>query len=246
MKSLLLLTLDRARRRSPTSGITLIEGLVAILITSAVTVAITPPIFLSAATRVQNRRAEQATQLANGQIDQVRVLMEQGVQSGNAGEGGNLDQLPENAGNGGLESVPAPSSVFGLMQSTNFSCSTYDDGGAPQVPAAQALPVDINGDCELDFYVQSFRVNEQLSTVDAASGEEPVPIVFGMGVRVYYRNAEIEGGELSIEPASLTLTNGTGQQTKFPLAVMYTSLAQGDLETSLPLYRCYLGGSECE
>jgi len=211
------------------------------LITSAVTVAITPPIFLSAATRVQNRRAEQATQLANGQIDQVRVLMEKGI---TGGEDGNIDQLPDDAGSAGLEDVAAPSGVFDLLQSTNFECSAYDADGAPQVPASSALPVDINGDCEFDFYVQTFRINQQLSTVPEDGDEEPVPIVFGMGVRVYYRNAEIDGGELSIEPASLTLTNGTGQQTKFPLAVLYTTLAQGDLDTSLDKYRCYLG--ECE
>ncbi len=216
---------------------TLIEGLVAILIASAVTVLITPPMFLSVATRIQNQRAEQATQLATGQVDQVRVLMEQGITTDT------VDQLPALAGSGDLRSVPAPGSKFGQLQSTNFSCSEYDKD-APQVPVDSALPVDVNGDCEVDFYLQSFRVNEQLSAADTENGEEGVPIVFGVGVRVYYRNAEIGGEGVEVEPASLQLTSGQGQQTRYPLAVIYTSLAQGDLDSSLDQYRCYLGG-EC-
>lgn len=222
---------------------TLIEGLVAILIASAVTVLITPPMFLSVATRIQNQRAEQATQLAHGQIDRIRVLMEQGIVAGPPSKGGNIEQLPADAGTGSLRDVPAPSSVFGSLQSTNYECSTYDQDDAPEVSVSEALPVDINGDCQEDFYLQSFRMNEQLSVVDPESDEEPVPLVFGMGVRVYYRNADI-GGEISTESASLKLTTGQGQQTKFPLAVIYTTLAQGDLDTSLDRYRCYLG--ECE
>jgi hypothetical protein len=168
--------------------------------------------------------------------------MEQGVKAGLPKDGGNIGQLPALAGSGSLRDVPAPSSIFGLLQSTNFSCPNgYDEAGAPQVPVEQALEVDVNGDCLVDFYLQSFRVNEQLSTADTESGEEGVPIVFGMGVRVYYRNAEIGGEGLEVEPASLQLTSGQGQQTRFPLAVIYTSLAQGDLDSSLTKYRCYLG-----
>jgi type II secretory pathway pseudopilin PulG len=223
---------------------TLIEGLVAILIVSAVTVLITPPMFLSVATRIQNQRAEQATQLATGQVDQVRVLMEQGITAGDPEDGGNVEQLPALAESGNLRDVPAPSSVFDSLQSTNYSCSEYDKANAPQVPADSALKVDVNGDCEFDFYLQSFRVNEQESDSDPESGTEGVPIVFGMGVRVYYRNAEIGGEGVEVEPASLQLTSGQGQQTRFPLAVIYTSLAQGDLDSSLCKYRSYLGG-EC-
>ena len=223
----------RSRLLRSASGMTLIEGLVAILIASAVTVLITPPMFLSVATRIQNQRAEQATQLAHGQIDRIRVLMEQGVKSDA------VTQLPADAGTGSLRDVPAPSSVFGLLQSTNYECSDYDKADAPEVSVSEALPVDINGDCQEDFYLQSFRINQQLSDV----GEEGVPIVFGMGVRVYYRNADI-GGEISTEPASLQLTTGQGQQTQFPLAVIYTSLAQSDLGISRDKYSCYLGG-EC-
>ena len=86
------------------SGLTLIEGLVAILIVSAVTTAITPMMFLSVATRIQNRRSEQALQLAHGQIDQIRVLMEQGINDQTV-----IDrQLPPLAGENNVNDVGPP------------------------------------------------------------------------------------------------------------------------------------------
>lgn len=217
------------------SGLTLIEGLVAILIVSAVTVSLTPAIFLSVATRIQNRRAEQAVQLANGQIDQVRVLVEQGI-----ADEDDIEQLPSSASGNALD-VPPPSSEFGSLQSTNYECSDYDRDGAPPVPVDSALPVDVNGDCEVDFFVQSFRTGD----VTAERDEVDVPIVFRMGVRVYYRNAQF--GSLQADEASLVLTNGSGQQTQYPLAVLYTDMAQSDTSISRKYYQCFLeGDSECD
>jgi len=221
------------------AGMTLIEGLIAILIVSAVTVAITPPIFLSVATRVQNRRAEQAVQLASGRIDQVRVLIEQGITADN------IDQLPADAGTGSAKDVPPPTSSFGSLQSTNYKCSEYDKN-VSQVPVESALPVDINGDCQEDFYVQAFRINEK--TTEVSGGEEGggtstnIPRMFQMGVRVYYRNLNFSGNVKTTQ-AGLTLSTGEGQQTEYPLAVMYTNLSQSDLETSLCTYHEFLKGS---
>jgi type II secretory pathway pseudopilin PulG len=59
-------------------GLTLLECLVAIVVVTAVISAITPPIMLTVATRVQNRRADQAKQLAQGAVDRVRRLVERG------------------------------------------------------------------------------------------------------------------------------------------------------------------------
>lgn len=230
----------RWRKTSNTSeaGLTLVEGLVAILVVSAVTISITPAIFLAVATRVQNRRAEQAIQLAHGQIDQVRVLIEQGIQPDT------VDRLPAQADGSDLSAVAAPSSAFGSLQSTNFECSNYDRNPS-QVPVDSALPVDIDGDCEEDFFVQTFRGNEQTIEIDTEDSTSEIPIVFGMGVRVYYRNAEF--GNLETQEASLTLTNGQGQQTRRPLAVLYTTLAQADRSQALQKYCEMLpGGSNCD
>lgn len=221
-------------------GLTLVEGLVAILIVSAVTVSITPAIFLSVATRVQNRRSEQAVQLAHGQIDQIRVLVEQGINANN------VDQLPQLASGTDARSVGPPNGVHGELQSTNYDCSEYDRNGAPQIDSTEALAVDVNGDCEEDFYVQTFRVNSiPINPNDSADDNDSIPLVFHMGVRVYYKNAELEGN-LETEEASLVMTSGQGQQTTYPLATLYTVMAQGDTAISLDRYRCFIDGSNCD
>ncbi|WP_017663469.1 type IV pilus modification PilV family protein [Baaleninema simplex] len=214
-------------------GLTLVEGLVAILVVSAVTVSITPAIFLAVATRVQNRRAEQAVQLAHGQIDQIRVLIEQGLSSQE-----DIDRLPALVSGDDARSVAAPSNEYGQLQSTNYECSDYDKNGAPQIPAETALPVDVNGDCEADFLVQSFRIKQVTSELNSEDETLNVPTVFHMGVRVYYKNANL--GNLNTTEASLILTTGEGQQTQYPLAVMYTTLSQSDVQTSLDKYEEFL------
>jgi type II secretory pathway pseudopilin PulG len=64
--------LKRLSPPSTQSGFTIIESLLAILIVTALLVAIAPVIALSVATRVQARRVEQATQAARTYIDGVR------------------------------------------------------------------------------------------------------------------------------------------------------------------------------
>ena len=230
---------QRAKKRAKFSeqGLTIMESLVAIVMIAAVSVSLTPPIFLTVATRVQNRRAEQAMNLAHGEIDRVRVLMEQGVTQNN------VEQLPGLDGSESLENVPAPSSIHGDLQSTNFTCSDYDKN-YQQLDSGTALKVDVNGDCDHDFLVQTFRIREQTT-----GGQNPIPLIFRMGVRVYSRVAEDSSGALLTEEASLQLTTGEGQQDTRPLAVMYTDLGQADLDESLVKYHCFVaggGGEMCE
>lgn len=211
-------------------GLTLIEGLIAILMVAAVGTAITPMMFLSVATRVQNRRAEQAVQLAHGQIDEVRVLIEQGI---NTDE--DIEELPFHVdGATSVQEVGPPENEFNQLLSTNFECSQFS-GGLAQVGWNRAFPVDINGNCEADFFVQTYRTNEVVARRDGV----PIPIIFAMGVRVYYRNADF--GELETEEASLVMTTGEGQQKTRPLATLYTVMAQGDTRVSLDRYQCFLG-----
>ncbi|MDY6937945.1 MAG: type II secretion system protein [Cyanobacteriota bacterium] len=220
----LLYALTRHGKASQ-KGLTLMESLVAIVMIAAVSVTITPPIFLAVATRVQNRKAEQALQLANGQVDQVRVLMEQGISD--------EKQLPENAGVDTAAAVPAPTAAHGDLQSTNFECSAYDKNYEPknptQVLASEGLPVDVDGDCTEDFFVQMFRINDQF-----IPGNDDIPVLFRLGVRVYASNADF--GSLETEQAALKLTTGEGQQTSRPLATLYTDMGQSDIEGSLRQY----------
>lgn len=221
-------TIRHLRKKDSERGLTLMEALVAVLMVSAVLVAITPPIFLTVATRVQNRKAEQALQLANGEIDQVRVLVQEGITGGRRGS---VNQLPSLAdGVKTIAEVGPPTSKDGRLQSTNYECSKYDQANAPQLDVTTARQVDVNGDCQADFLVQTFRSNEQNILRAGLS----VPVVFRVGVRVYSISANFEG--LETGQASLQLTTGEGQQTKRPLAVMYTVLGQGDSGDALDQY----------
>ncbi|MGB3557500.1 MAG: hypothetical protein WBA24_03060 [Geitlerinemataceae cyanobacterium] len=229
------------RTRQTEKGLTLMEALVAILMVSAVMVAISPPIFLAVATRVQNRRAEQAIQLAHGEIDQVRVLVEGGINTENK------KQLPGDAGNTDPAKVAPPGSTYKDMQSTNFECSDYDrEPPKVPVPVTEARLVDVNGDCNKDFLVQTFIANTQ----EIDRGGDRIPIIFNIGVRVYSIAAESNLGNLtvgedgSVKAASLKLTTGEGQQTDRPLAVLYTTLGQGDSTGALEKYRCLAGAGE--
>ena len=71
--------IGRSPETTSESGLTLIECIVAIVIIAVVGVAITPPLFLATAARVQTNRAEQAVQISQGEVDKVRVLVEQGA-----------------------------------------------------------------------------------------------------------------------------------------------------------------------
>jgi prepilin-type N-terminal cleavage/methylation domain-containing protein len=82
-------------------GLTLLECLVAIIIVAVIISAITPPIFLVVATRVQNRKADQAQQLAQAEVDRVRRLVERGNYT--------RDKLPPSVGGvRNLSTVSAP------------------------------------------------------------------------------------------------------------------------------------------
>ncbi len=72
------LLLHKLATKNLQQGFTIIESLMAIIVVTILLVGITPPIFLVVGTRVQNQRAEQAMQLAQLEIDRVRVLMERG------------------------------------------------------------------------------------------------------------------------------------------------------------------------
>ena len=69
---------SRAAKSASEKGLTLIECLVAIVIISITVVAITPPIFVATASRIQSRRAEQANAIAQAEIDRIRTVVERG------------------------------------------------------------------------------------------------------------------------------------------------------------------------
>ena len=65
-------------RTSKTDGLTLIECLVAIALIGISTAVIAPVMVFSVATRVQSQKAEQAIQVAQGEVEKIRLLAERG------------------------------------------------------------------------------------------------------------------------------------------------------------------------
>ncbi len=203
-------------------GVTLLECLVAISVIAITGAMITPPLFLAAATRVQNQRSEQAQQIAQAEIDRIRVLVEQGRHR-------RID-IPFPIGSNNIANFAAPSAIAGRLKSASLCMGVirHDDS---RIPAEQVLPIDVNGDCEADFLMQSFRTNGTF-----APGEVSRPTEFTMGVRVYANSARNNLGGLSVQPASLNFTSGEGNQRQRPLAVIYSRMTWSDTDFSLCNY----------
>jgi type II secretory pathway pseudopilin PulG len=227
-----------ANRRHPDQGLTLIEGLVAIIVITVTLVSITPPIFWATGTRVQNRKAEQASQLAQGEVDRVRTLLERG--------GYTLAQLPPiapGANNANIRQAgiaPAPTASSGTMVSSNSTCNT-DTGIPPAFGRYTAIDTDnLPGPCRAEFLIQTFRspgVDENGAELTLASTS--LPHGFVMGVRVYASVAETElaAGRGQTQQASLKGTSGLGGQRFRPLAVQYTTIVRSSASQNLSVYR---------
>lgn len=205
-------------------GFTLVESLMGILVITVVAIAITPPIVISTATRVQNRRAEQAMQLAQAEIDRIRVFVEQG--------GAYTAKLPPvhsgTVANGVISKVAAPTTFVNSVAGINASRALADS-------SSKAFGVDVNNDAEVDYYVQIFRDNNANAIVANTTSLS----AFQIGVRVYSKAAR--AGSLQTDPASLRITNSSGGQQHKPLAVVYTTIASSDnATTSFEKYRDYL------
>ncbi|MEM7772498.1 MAG: prepilin-type N-terminal cleavage/methylation domain-containing protein [Cyanobacteria bacterium P01_E01_bin.6] len=207
-------------------GLTLMECIVAISVIALTSAMIGPPLVLAAATRLQNRRVEQATQIAQGEIDRIRTLVTLGDHS--------RDSIPDNSAQANLGAEGAPAASFNLLESVNANCANpYDER---QVPLNQALPVDIDGDCDSDFLVQVFRDAGLFSAQEDARGNAGRPTTFNMMVRVYAANAAFNYGTLDTEPASLRFTSGEGNQRRQPLAVLTSEMSWSDNDGSLFCY----------
>ena len=205
-------------QRHPTDseeGLTLIECLMGILILTSILVGIAPPLGIVVATRVQNRRAEQAQQLAQGEVDRIRVIVEQGSYAER--------DLPELG-----DSAP---STLGPRRSPNPDCNDANQ----RTTLTQLLQVDLDGNCNTDFLVQTFRTQENRIDQETLGS-------FTMGVRVYSAVAQNNLGGLQTQRASLKLAGGEGSQRSNPLAVISTRIVRSDREYSLCLYNPSLCG----
>lgn len=137
LKVLLGKTLQSKSKQSE-QGLTLLESLVSIVVVTAVISAITPPIFLVTASRVQNRRADQAKQLAQASVDRVRRLVETGNYSKD-----DLDRLvPYVVGNVYNDPVPAePKQLVSVKSKEDFRVQVFRTAGIldPTDPSQRPL-----------------------------------------------------------------------------------------------------------
>jgi type II secretory pathway pseudopilin PulG len=230
-----LLVAARRGLHSKDEGLSLLECLMAVAVIMLTAAMITPPLFIATATRVQNRRAEQALQLAQGEVDRLRVLMSQSQNT--------PARLPVSVGI--AANPPAPGGLTSQLKSVNSSCNTYND---EQIAATAGLKVDVDGDCEMDFFMQTFRTNGVVppseNPVDNP-GARSRPTDFVIGVRVYSFLAQSNLGSLDTQQASLQLTNGQGSQRRRPLAVLYSSLNWSDQSFNLCQIQQNQGRATC-
>lgn len=218
-------------------GLTLIEGLVAIIVIAITIVSIAPPIFWATGTRVKNRKTEQAIQLAQGEIDRVRTLIER--------DEARVAQLPPTAGSedqvrNGDQTVKAPArpKPGGNMISSISACNTYN--GTPPTDSAEYVVVDTDpqpSGCKAEFLVQTFRSNGIDASGNPITSTTTDPAGFVMGVRVYSIVAESFLPNLKAKQASLRGSSGLGQQRLYPLAVQYSTIVKSSASQNLSVYR---------
>lgn len=207
-------------------GLTILESLVGILVITLVLAASTPPILMAAATRIQNKRAEQAIQIAQQEVDRVRLLVEQGDYRN--------DELPPP-----ISGLTNPNRLSDMFPPTSI-CST-----TPCTPTQPSQAIKTVADQSGHYFlVQIFRdpgVSDP-QVLDLSTPPQPQILAFRMGVRVYSKAAEqkLLSGRLVTDAAPLRVTDSVAQQTERPLAVLYVDFARGDLTPSLRRYREFL------
>lgn len=201
------------------NGLTLIECLVAIAVIGLTAAVMGPVMLFSMATRIQSQRAEQAIQLAQGEVDKIRLMVERGGDFRSA-----LASYPSTTA-ASVAAVGPPTSA------PNYSLNNADPTVAKRVDVGSSTGSN-------KFAVQVFR------TVGSTTVGSSVPVTFDVGVRVYDLNAfKNSSVSLQTDAASLSFTSGEGQRSTRPLAVIYTSIFQGDRDGSLCAYKQYLGNA---
>ena len=231
-------------KRSSEQGLTILECLIAVAVLGLTVGLVLPPLVIASATRVQTRRAEQALQLAQGEVDRIRVLVERSQH-----QIANLPAtIPENRpdlNRPDLENVDPPTTTLNQLKSPS-ACNRYT---GQRLNVNQALMIDVDGDCNADFMMQVFRTPDlpgsTISQTEDNLGQQGRPSDFRVGVRVYsiaagrgnatqaYRTPGQALTGLLTEPASLSLTSGEQNQLRRPLAVLYTRMSWGDQDGTL-------------
>ena len=223
------------RGQNSQQGLTIMECLVAIMLIGLTISMVTPPLLIATASRVQTRRGEQAQQLAQDEVDRINTMVQRGLHQDSL--------LPPDQNKPKLTDILAPTTIAtALKTSSATACAgftVYSD--QTPLPATQALPVDIDGDCKPDFYMQVFRNGTLYTTAETQKPTGTKKAArFDLGVRVYSSlvstNGTLANGRLKTEQASLGLTIGQGQQATNPLSVIYKGISWGERSEVLCQY----------
>jgi prepilin-type N-terminal cleavage/methylation domain-containing protein len=224
-------------------GLTLIECLVAMIVITVTVVAITPPIMLATATRVQSRRAEQATAIAQGEIDRVRLLVERSDKDVKYKK----SNLPDYY-TGAIKDAPVATAVDTdrIISSTvtpssnpTTACGTDLYPTSTQLSGTQLVRVDVDGDCKPDYIMQVFRAEDQFPVGVTPTDPDVSPFAFKVGVRVYSYFPGETLPALGKTRSSMVSTTGArdnsigGKDERKPLAVLYTSISRSGSSSTL-------------
>lgn len=219
---------------SAEAGLTLIECLIAIIVVAITIVSVTPPLFMAAATRVQTRRADQAQQIAQSEVDRVKLTVERGAYT--------VTELPP-IGGADIKDVAAPSgspsSATPILSPT--ACTNYTNRYPTVQPttATGLIMVDVDGDpsgtCTPEFVMQVFR------TTGITPAGETAPIRFDVGVRVYTYFPNRAFPTLQKEQASLSMTTGRrdldpGTNQQRAMAVYYSTMMRNDSSKTIDTF----------
>ena len=210
----LLHGVNNVRSANNERGLTLIECLVAIALMGLTAATIAPVMIFSVATRVQSQKAEQALQLAQGEVEKIRLMVSRG-------------------GDYSTELAEYPVTTAGSVSDTGPPTSSQANLSSTTTNIAKDINIDSDDDNE--FAIQVFR------SAGVQPAGSPVPIAFEIGVRVYDARAmQNNSANLQTEAASLGFTSGEGNRGTRPLAVLYADIFQGDRNDALCEYRQYL------
>ena len=168
---------------STSSGFSLLESLIAVVVVSILIVSIAPLVALSTSARVNARRIDQATQAARSYIDAVRG----GVISTTNFPNSLVVSSPNALSQYTFEAIAPPTT-------TSFPSATMCNNSANNV-AGGTVPgvcVDANGngfslDDPQDFFIQPMRSGPLASSTSAATDLRNQG--FWLAVRVYRANA---------------------------------------------------------
>ncbi|WNC31492.1 MULTISPECIES: hypothetical protein [unclassified Thermosynechococcus] len=203
------------RLQPANGGLTLVECLIAILVVNLSVAMLAAPLLLVAATRLRNDRINQATEIARGELDRLRVMMEQGI------------DIREDSG------LLPPASTVGASVSNP---SVLSRQAPPTSLESCSLPNNATMACERQLNNARFGVQIYRGTLitDAARRVLAYPVQ----VRVYSAAAlpmEPESNPDPIEPEAVMMTSSIVGAERRPLAVLTTVLLRSDSAETLPL-----------